>query len=59
MIIYNQKGFASSSKNSDEKEKEKKTRKTIAKLFALHANAIKTLKFKIFEALKTDRWLRS
>ena len=33
--------FVSPSRKRDEKEKKKKTRKTIAKLFALHANSIK------------------
>ena len=37
------KTFASLSRKADEKEKEKKTRIAIAKLFALNANTIKRL----------------
>ena len=35
--------FGSLYKNNDKKEKEKKARMTIAKLFALHANAKKMI----------------
>ena len=38
---HRQKCFASTSINTDEKEKEKKLEKTIAKFFAFHANEIK------------------